>query len=132
MAPELCDGICARLEVLCIYSAIIQEADFTVNAVINAQIVQGEAITTICDDLILIEETGSSSLTIAEGSILESVLSSDVEARSLNRGKAIVTAIKVFGKNVAASAKTKFTAAGMAVNEGWGEFKGWVKDWSVW
>ncbi|WZN63355.1 hypothetical protein HKI87_07g49030 [Chloropicon roscoffensis] len=113
-------------------TVIIQEADFTVNAVINAWIVQGDAITTICDDLILIEEAGSSSLAISEGSILESVLSSDVEARSLNRGKAIVQAVKVFGGKLVSGAKAKFTAAGMVLNEGWAELKGWVKGWSYW
>ena len=103
-------------------TVIIQEADFTVNAVITAQVVQGDVITTICDDLILIEEAGSSSLLITEGSVLESVLSSDVEARNLNRRKLIKKAGKWVwwaGKQVAEG------IGGAAV---WGETWGAIKD----
>ena len=115
-------------------TVIIQEADFTVNAVITAQVVQGDVITTICDDLILIEEAGSSSLLITEGSVLESVLSSDVEARNLNR-KAVAKLISKAGKfkdDIVASAKAKYTAAGLLISESYAWAKGHVRDWFGW
>ena len=65
---------------------------------------------------------------------MESVLSSDVEARNLNR-KAVAKLISKAGKfkdDIVASAKAKYTAAGLLVSESYAAAKGWVKDWSWW
>ena len=68
--------------------------DYTVVAAVNAQIVQGNTVTTICDDAVIVVTNGNiESFEMTKGSVLESVLSTDVEARNLNR-KALKTAAK--------------------------------------
>ncbi|WZN63354.1 hypothetical protein HKI87_07g49020 [Chloropicon roscoffensis] len=68
--------------------------DYTVVAAVNAQIVQGNTVTTICDDAVIVMTNGNiESFEMTSGSVLESVISTDVEARNLNK-KALKTAAK--------------------------------------
>ena len=67
---------------------VVGNNDYTAVFAVNAQIVQGNTVTTICDDAVIVMTNGNvESFEIAEGSVLDSVLSTDVEARNLNRAK---------------------------------------------
>ncbi|QDZ25147.1 hypothetical protein HOP50_16g76940 [Chloropicon primus] len=65
---------------------IFEADDFVVNSAINAVVVQGTTVTTVCDDLIVVQKDGQlESMDVLEGSALEVILSqSDVESRHLN------------------------------------------------
>ena len=60
---------------------ITESASFKVNAVV----VNGETTTVICDDLVAVQQNGEISTTVAEGSVLASVLGEEsVAKRSMN------------------------------------------------
>ena len=61
---------------------ITESASFKVNAVV----INGEAKTVICDDAVVVQENGETSTTVAEGSVLASVLGAEesVDKRSMN------------------------------------------------
>ena len=65
----------------------VMSEDFV--AKVNAQVASGATLTTICDDLVIVQANGNiESITVTAGSVLEAVLESDnVEARSMNWGK---------------------------------------------
>ncbi|WZN63372.1 hypothetical protein HKI87_07g49200 [Chloropicon roscoffensis] len=76
------------------YTVVAGNDDYTVVAAVNAQIVQGNTVTTICDDAVIVMTNGNiESFEMTSGSVLESVISTDVEARNLNK-KALKTAAK--------------------------------------
>ena len=61
---------------------VLENASFKVNAVV----VNGETTTLICDDLVAVQKNGETSMTVAEGSVLASVLGAEEsdEKRRLN------------------------------------------------
>ena len=76
----------------------VMSEDFV--AKVNAQVASGATLTTICDDLVIVQANGNiESITVTAGSVLEAVLESDnVEARSMNWGK--------IGRGVKSAAKS--------------------------
>ena len=79
------------------------ETVFTENAAfkVNGVVVNGETTTLICDDLVAKIENGVTTLTVAEGSVLASVMGEDVEKRNALWVSKVARAIIKFGKKVA-------------------------------
>ena len=104
----------------------VMSEDFV--AKVNAQVASGATLTTICDDLVIVQANGNiESITVTAGSVLEAVLESDnVEARSMNWGK-VGRGVKAAVKSLTSIQETAEYyakkgarwAAGVAGHYGW-------------